>query len=420
VLADDLGYGDLGFQGAKDIPTPHLDQLARTGVRFSNGYVSHPFCSPTRAGLLTGRYQQRFGHENNPKYDPRDEVAGLPKKETTLADVLQRAGYITGHVGKWHLGATPGFHPVSRGFTDSFGFLGGGHDYFEQQMEGEPREYLIPLHRNRTPVAESEYLTDALSREAAAFVEQNKARPFLLYLAYNTPHTPLQVPEKYLSRFAGIADEKRRKYAAMVSSLDDGVGRLMGALAKAGIEENTVVFFLSDNGGPVGINGSTNTPLRGAKGSVYEGGIRVPFVARWKGRWKPGVRKDVVTSLDLFPTIAGLAGAVVPPEVRLDGVDLSAQLGGRPAGSNERRLFWRTGGGASFAMREGNYKLVRPPGSTKAELYDLAADVAESKDLAAAQPARVKRMQAALDQWNKGLIAPLFESPRPAAGKKKN
>jgi arylsulfatase A-like enzyme len=206
----------------------------------------------------------------------------------------------------------------------------------------------------------------------------------------------------------------------MVSSLDDGVGRLMGALAKAGIEENTVVFFLSDNGGPVGINGSTNTPLRGAKGSVYEGGIRVPFVARWKGRWKPGVRKDVVTSLDLFPTIAGLAGAVVPPEVRLDGVDLSAQLGGRPAGSNERRLFWRTGGGASFAMREGNYKLVRPPGSTKAELYDLAADVAESKDLAAAQPARVKRMQAALDQWNKGLIAPLFESPRPAAGKKKN
>src|SRR5439155_5961358 len=184
VLADDLGYADVGFQGAKDIPTPNLDRLAESGIRCTSGYVSHPFCSPTRAGLMTGRYQQRFGHENNPKYDPSDLVAGLPVTETTVAQVLRDAGYATGHVGKWHLGAAPQHHPLKRGFTESFGFLGGGHDYFKAQMSADAREYLIPIQRDGKPVEEKEYLTDAFSREACAFVRRHASDPFFLYLAF--------------------------------------------------------------------------------------------------------------------------------------------------------------------------------------------------------------------------------------------
>jgi len=271
ILADDLGYADVGFQGCKDIPTPHLDALAKAGVVCTNGYVSHPFCSPTRAGLLTGRYQQRFGHENNPAWLPEDQTVGLPVDQVTVANVLKKAGYKTGAVGKWHLGAHPAFHPNRRGFDEYFGLLGGGHQYFDHnQFKSNPmkakQEYFIPLVRNEQPVEESAYLTDALGREAAAFVDAHRNEPFFLYLAFNAPHTPLQAPAQYLDRVKEIKDEKLRTYAAMICGMDNAIGLVTSKLKQHKLDQNTLVFFLSDNGGPVAVTNCRNTPLRGAKG----------------------------------------------------------------------------------------------------------------------------------------------------------
>lgn len=418
ILADDLGSSDVGFMGCEDIPTPHIDSIARRGVRFTNGLVSHPFCSPTRAGLLTGRYQQRFGHENNPPFDPNDHKAGLPVSEITLPQLLKEAGYVTGIVGKWHLGAAPEFHPLKRGFSEQFGFTGGGHDYFKANPAGETREYLVPIERDGQPVVETEYLTDALSREAAAFVRRHAARPFFLYLAYNAPHTPLQAPEKYLARFPHIEDHNRRYFAAMMAAVDDGVGRLLGTLRELKLENDTLVFFLSDNGGPTRY-GATNGLLRGEKGSLAEGGIRVPFAVQWPGRIPQG--KDysqTVISLDIFPTALAAAGVPVPADRKVDGVDLLPHLTGEKPGAPHERLFWRTGGGASHAVREGRWKLLRL-GQADPTLYDLEADPRESVNLAEREPETLRRLAAACDAWAKELVPPLFQSPTPAPPKKK-
>ena len=417
IVADDLGYADVGFQGAKDIPTPHLDRLAAAGVRFTNACVSHPFCSPTRAGLMTGRYQQRFGHENNPKYDPSDATAGLPLTETLLPQVLSAAGYATGIIGKWHLGATAPMHPLRRGFQEQFGFIGGGHDYFKANGPEEQREYFIPIERNGKPAELTEYLTDAFSREAEAFVRRHAAGPFFLYLAYNAPHAPLQVPDKYLERVRSIEDGKRKPYGAMVTAVDDGVGRVTAALQELKLENDTLVFFLGDNGGPVEMTHASNGPLRGQKGHVYEGGFRVPFVMRWTGRIAAGRTFDYpVISLDIFPTAAALAGAKLPAKP-LDGVDLMPYVTGARSGAPHQRLFWRTGGGESWAVREGRYKLVRHRGGAP-ELYDLETDIGEAKDIAAAKPEVAARLDAARAEWDKQLMQPLFESPGPAPKKK--
>lgn len=417
VLADDLGYADVGFNGCKDYTTPHIDSIARGGVRFTNGYVSHPFCSPTRSGLMTGRYQQRYGHENNPRYDPHDEVAGLLVTETTVAQVLSQQGYVTGQIGKWHLGAAPKFHPLRRGFQEQYGFIGGGHDYFKAEMEGEPKEYLIPIQRNGKPVVEKEYLTGAFSREAEAFVRRHAKEPFFLYLAYNAPHTPQQVSEKYLSRFSHVQDKKRQLYSAMNTALDDGVGRLLSALTDLKLDDNTLIFFLSDNGGPIGVNGSNNDPLRGGKGSLYEGGIRVPFAARWRGRLPEGkVYNGPVISLDIFPTAVGAGGGQLPRGKKLDGVDILPNLLGKSSRAPHDRLFWRTGGGASFAVREGRYKLFKTR-EREAQLYDLQSDIGETSDLATARPDLLRKLNQECEAWNGELIPPLFESPN--SGRKK-
>jgi arylsulfatase A-like enzyme len=416
ILADDLGYADVGFNGCPDIPTPNIDTLARQGVRCSSGYVSHPFCSPTRAGLLTGRYQQRFGHENNPTYDPTDLSLGLPTDQTTLAQVLRASGYVTGAIGKWHLGAAPRFHPNRRGFDEYFGFLGGGHIY----LPGEPgsREYQSPILRNNDPVDEREYLTDAFSREAVRFIERHARRPFFLYLAYNAVHTPLQALPKYRDRFPGIADNRRRTYAAMQGALDDGVGRVLEALRDQKLDRDTLVFFLSDNGGPPTANGARNDPLRGTKGQVYEGGIHVPFVVRWRGTLPEGAVLDApVISLDIFPTAVAAAGGALPAGLKLDGVNILPALAGDTEAPPHERLFWREGGGAAFAVREGRFKLVRQ-GSEGPQLFDLAADPTEANDLAGARPDVVDRLEAARKAWNAELIAPLWEGPQPAAAKK--
>ncbi len=267
---------------------------------------------------------------------------------------------------------------------------------------------------------EKEYLTDAFSREACSFVRRHAGHPFFLYLAFNAPHTPQQASEKYLDRFANIADPKRKLCAAMMSAVDDGVGKLAATLRELKLEQDTLLFFLSDNGGPLNaINGTRNDPLRGAKGQVYEGGIRVPFIARWPGQIAAGKTfSHPVISLDIFPTAAVAAGVTLAPALRekLDGVNLLPHLLGKTQAPPHEKLFWRTGGGEQFAVREGRFKLVRLKGSSP-QLYDLDADIAETKDLAAAQPDRLAKMNADLDAWNRQLIPPLFESPRPA-GKK--
>ncbi|MEW6303003.1 MAG: sulfatase-like hydrolase/transferase [Verrucomicrobiota bacterium] len=416
IISDDMGFADVGFNGCKDTPTPHIDSLAREGVRCRNGYVSHPFCSPTRAGVLTGRYQQRFGHENNPRYEPTNPKAGLPLDQITLAQVLKDAGYVTIAVGKWHLGAAPESHPNRRGFTDFFGFLGGGHVYLPGEKGGA--EYTIPILRNSQPVDEKEYLTDAFSREAAAYIQQHKARPFFLYLAYNAVHTPMHTTDKYLSRFPGIANELRRKYAAMQSALDDGIGRVLQALKAEELERDTLVFFFSDNGGPVGINGSSNDPLRGAKGQMYEGGIHIPFVVRWPGKLPAGkVYDEPVISLDVFQTAVELAGAKAPSDRKLDSVNLVPYLTGQKKGAPHERLFWRAGGGERYAVREGQYKLVKQGDAE--ELFDLKADPSETTNLAVQKPDVLARLHGAFEKWNAELVPPVFESPPGGKRKKK-
>ncbi len=410
ILADDLGYADVGFNGCKDIPTPNLDSLVKWGVRCTSGYVTHPFCSPSRAGLLTGRYQQRFGHENNPTWLPESTVAGLPVSQTTLPQVLKAAGYVTSCVGKWHLGAHPQFHPNRRGFEEYFGLLGGGHQYLPGGKGNG--EYQIPMDRNGQSEPLTEYLTTVLGREGASFIARHKGQPWFLFLAFNAPHTPLQVTDPLLGRVKHITDPTRRGYAGLVVGLDDAVGVAMKALKDSGQMENTLVFFFSDNGGPVSVTHSDNTPLRGAKGQVYEGGIRVPFVVSWPGRLPQGKDHGLpVSSLDVFATAAALAGAKVPATHVLEGTNILPYLMGEQDGTPHQRLFWRTGGGAKFAVREGDWKLVGGE-TAKPQLFNLAADIGESNDLATEQPEVLARLSRAYAEWNKDNIAPLFESPQ--------
>jgi arylsulfatase A-like enzyme len=406
IVSDDQGYADTGFQGAKDIPTPHLDRLAASGTRFTNGYVSHAFCSPTRAGLMAGRYQQRFGHERNPFYDPSDRREGLPLTETLLPQRLQPAGYVTGWIGKWHLGAAPGLRPEQRGFAETYGFIGGGHRFREWQ-ENVAVEYNVPIERNGRRVEAPAHLTEAFGREAAAFVRRHPAQPWFLYLAFNAPHTPHEPTPERLARFASIADPVRQKYAAQISLMDDAIGETLAALRETGQDRRTLVFFFSDNGGPITVNGSRNTPLRGAKGQVYEGGVRVPFLLAWPERVPAGRTDDrVVSSLDVFATALGVAGLPMPTDRKYDGVNLVPFLTGEKTGAPHERLFWRNA--ALLAVREGDWKLVRGAGP-RDELYNLQSDIGETQDLAAAQPAVAARLAAALDAWNKELVDPVFQ-----------
>ena len=420
ILADDLGYADVGLQGCTDIPTPHVDSIGKAGVRFTSGYVSHPFCSPTRAGLMTGRYQQRFGHENNPVYNTALDKVGLPLDQITLPQTLKAAGYVTGIVGKWHLGAAPHFHPMKRGFDEFFGFLGGGHDYLKAEMEDTPKEYAIPIQRDGKPVPLTGYLTDVLGSEAAAFIDRHQKEPFFLYLAFNAPHTPLQSPGKYQDRVKDIADPTRRAYAALVAAMDDAIGVVLEKLRSTGLEQDTLVFFLSDNGGPAPVTHASNAPLRGNKGNVLEGGVRVPFFVRWPARLPAGKTYDEpVISLDIFPTAIAAAGGQLPAGLKLDGVNILPHIEGRASGSPHERLFWRTGGGATMAVREGRFKVVRT-GEKAPELYDLQADIGEAKDLASDKPDVVARLVKAYEEWNKELVPPLWAQPGGAAKKKQN
>jgi len=408
IVSDDLGWGELTVQGfAKDIPTPNIDSIARNGVRFTNGYVSCPVCSPTRAGLITGRYQQRFGHEFNP--GPEEQAAekfGLPLSETTMPSLLKKAGYDTGMVGKWHLGYRPEFHPIRRGFDEFYGFLGGAHPYLD------PGTRAAPILRGTEKVDEKEYLTDAFTREAAAFITRRRSNPFFLYLTYNAVHNPLEATDKYLSRFTGIPDTKRRTFAAMLAAQDDGVGAVLKALRDSKALDNTLLFFISDNGGPTLQTTSGNGSLRGYKGQTLEGGIRVPYMMQWPARIKGGKTEIApATALDILPTALAAARATPPPN--LDGVNLMGD-----AAAKTRSLYWRFGEQA--ALRRGEWKMVRQGADVPWQLYNLGADIGESKDLASTETARLKELTADWQGWNAQLAAPLWSRPNRQGAAKKN
>lgn len=420
IVADDMGYADLGVQGSKDIPTPNIDALAGGGIRFTDAYVTGPYCSPTRAGLLTGRYPQRFGHEFNLGGPAVYGEMGLPLTETTLADRLRAAGYRTALFGKWHLGTAPRFHPQSRGFDEFFGFLLGAHTYLDPTAGGPN-----PVMEGRTPVTEMPYLTDALADHAVDFIHRQRSQPFFLYLAFNAVHVPLQATDRYLARFTQIADQQRRTYAAMLSAMDDAVGRTIAALRADQLEENTLIFFFSDNGGPTivgGINGSSNAPLRGSKRQTYEGGIRVPFIIRWKGHLPEG-RTDArpIIQLDVMPTALAAAGIAVQSEWKLDGVNLLPFLTGQASGSPHDALYWRLG--AIMAIRQGDWKLVKMDEGplvgdvtrlndlSGAELYNLRQDIGETRDQAAAHADKVRELGALWQRWAAELAKPLWAPP---------
>lgn len=419
IVTDDMGYGDIGLHGGRDIPTPNIDALMKSGTRFTDAYVTGPFCSPTRAGLLTGKYQQRFGHEFNVPGGPAAAEFGLPLTETTIAERLKAAGYRTALFGKWHLGAGEKFHPQSRGFDEFFGFPGGQHSYTEVLPDG-----LNPILDGRKPAAGVTYLTDELADRSVEFIQRKSAAPFLLYLAFNAVHVPMQATDKYLARFPNITDPQRRTYAAMLSAMDDGIGRVIAALRSQGLEERTLVVFFNDNGGPTmqgtTINGATNTPLRGSKRQTLEGGIRVPFAFSWKGTIPAGrVDRRPIIQLDVLPTALAAAGVAVQPAWKLDGVNLLPFLTGKAEGRPHDVLYWRLGN--HMAIRSGDWKLVRTSEGplltgtfdslaslADAELYNLAADIGEKKNLAASEPARVRELAEKWLRWNKELAAPLW------------
>lgn len=440
IVADDLGYGELGCQGNPQVPTPHIDSLARGGVRFTSGYVSAPLCAPSRAGFMTGRHQARFGYDINPIGAANLNLhLGLPLGETTMAERLRRAGYATGLVGKWHLGGTAPFHPLSRGFDEFYGFLHEGHYYAPvaaagvrsflrsntlapgagpRVTEGQvtwsnqmgtsepPYDEDNPVMRGRVPAAEKEFLTDAWAREAGDFIRRHRDRPFFLELAYNATHSPMQALDRYLKRLEQIEDPHRRVFAAMVAHLDESVGRVLAALREAGLEEQTLIFFLSDNGGPTKELTSSNAPLSGGKGSLLEGGIRIPFMMQWKGRLPAGKVYDApVTSLDILPTALAAAGAKPLAPAQLDGVNLIPFLAGEKKDPPHDVLFWRYGG--QFAVRRGDWKLVRQNARAEFQLFNLARDVGETHNLAAEHPARVQELHGLLEHWQEGLAPPI-------------
>ena len=398
ILSDDHGYGSIGCQGFKEVSTPNMDSIAKNGVRCTDGYVTCPVCSPTRAGLMTGRYQQRFGHEDNP--GPPTVCAanfGLPESEKTMGDYMKAQGYVTGVIGKWHLGHRPECHPQKRGFDEFFGFLTGAHSYTKAGVGT-----LEPIYRGTKEVDEKEYLTDAFAREAVSFIECHKEKPFFLYIPFNAVHVPFEMPERYKDSYSEITFPNRRIYAGMLKALDDAVGRILAAVRNAGAEENTLIFFLGDNGGYRLGGESLNTPLNGFKGDTFEGGVRVPFMVQWKGKLPAGkVYDKPVVSLDILPTAVALAGGKVAANV--EGVNLLPYLKGDESKSLHDRLFWRWC--QKSGARVGDWKLVRNGDGTE-KLFNLADDISEKNDLASTNPEKLKELQAAYQEWDSKNIPP--------------
>lgn len=431
-LADDLGYADIGVNGCKDISTPNIDSIAKNGVRFTDGYATHCVCSPSRAGLMSGMYQHRFGFEHNSGPERyADPNFGMPREIPSLAEKLKAAGYATGMIGKWHIGFKEGLRPHERGFDYHFGFLSGARSFYPDN----PREN-DPIVRNGVPVkGEKDYLTDAFAREAVSCIERSKDKPWFVYFAFNAVHSPLEATEAYDSRFPHITDPKRKTYAGMLSALDDAVGRVMAKVRELGQEENTLVMFYSDNGGPTAETSSRNDPLRGFKGQMYEGGIRVPFVMQWKGtipaamtytqpvmgfdchatalaaaahsshlapRDEPNApQANNATSSSKAPATDKASSSSRRSEMAtLDGINLLPHLLGQNTSAPHDYLCWRAG--AQKAIRMGDWKLVQTPRESTAQLFNLKTDLSETTDLAAKETTKFTDLAAKFAEWEKG------------------
>jgi arylsulfatase B len=446
LVADDLGYAELGCQGNTDIPTPHIDSIAESGARFTDAYVTAPFCSASRAGFITGRYQTRFGYEFNPTgAHNEDPDAGLPVGERTLGDQLTNAGYTTALIGKWHLGGTARYHPQRRGFDTFYGFLHEGHYFvpppyrgvttmlrrltlpngmskgrwiskdgstiYTAHMGNNEPDYDAnnPILRSGQPVEETQYLTDALTREAVNFIDDHKDRPFFLYLSYNAVHSPLQGADRYMEKFAHIGDVHRRIFAAMLANLDDSIGTVLKKIKDTGLHDNTLIVFFSDNGGPTRELTSSNAPLRGEKGQIYEGGLRIPFLMSWPGIIPASmIYSKPVSTLDLFPTACAAAGTK-PPKKKYDGVNLLPFLTGKSDEDPHRHLFWRIGD--RHALRKGDWKILRQR-NMPWSLYNLENDIGETKDLANTMPSQAGDLIRLWETENAGMIDPVWTRKR--------
>lgn len=445
-IADDLGYGETSIQGSQDIPTPYIDSIARNGVRFTSAYVTSPYCSTSRAGLMTGRIQNRFGYEFNPIGSQNEEPGlGLPGSETTIAEILQRAGYATGLIGKWHLGGSAPFHPNRRGFDYFYGFTHEGHFFVPPPYDGVVtmlRRHALPdgkkgrwmskngklilsthmgysepdydannpIVRQSQPVNETRYLTDAFAEEAVEFIKGHSERPFFLTVAWSAVHSPLQGSDPYMKRFSKIQDKHRRIFAAMLANMDDAVGSILKELKMSGIEDNTIVIFLSDNGGPTKELTSSNLPLRGGKGTMFEGGIRVPFFLSWPGKIEPNQSSDsIISSLDIFPSILEAVDGAPIPRKSLDGKSWwSEDKDGQfiLTSHSNRQLFWKLG--ERRALRVDQWKIVKHPKSDWS-LYRVNSDLSESQDLKSEFPTQFNKMIHAWDALNSDMSPPFWK-----------
>ena len=415
IISDDQGYADVGFHGSNEIFTPNIDRIAKNGVVFSEGYVSYAVCSPSRAGLITGRYQNRFGYSRNILLAPNDSLMGLPLSEQTLPDVLNNVDYKTKAIGKWHLGAHKSLVPEKRGFDEFFGFLIGGHRYFPEdltlndltkarrQMDG----YITKIYDNGKRINTKKYLTEELSDNAVKFIEDNSDNPFFLYLSYNAPHTPLQATTKDLERNKHIDIEKRQTYAAMVSSMDDGIGLILDKLEQKNIFENTIVFFFSDNGGVEWYNFSDNGPLRGIKGDFFEGGIRVPFTMQWPNKIKPGtIYNNPIIALDIFATVASAAKAEKYIKNEIDGVNLMPYLSGNKSGSPHEYLYWKNPDKDIDVIRDDRYKYLRIKNDEY--IFDLKNDISEESNIIDLSKPIYDRLKYQFKLWEKDMLDPVF------------
>lgn len=407
ILADDLGYADLGFQGSKDILTPHLDALAADSIRFTDGHTTASVCSPSRAGLMTGRYQQRFGHEANTPPYPH----GMDLGETTMGQRLSALGYRTAVIGKWHLGDTEQQYPLRRGFDYFYGLREGSRSYFyDPKKDNNPKNFRA-IEENGKRVRFDGYLTDVLGDKTIEFLTQSKTQhpqsPFFVFLSFTAPHTPMHATEQDLALFKAIPDKRRRTYAAMIWAMDRAIGNVMSHLEATGQADNTLVWFLSDNGGATN-NGSINLPLAGHKGIKFEGGIRVPFIMRWKARFPEGREEQrMVSAMDILPTSLAAAGDTFDSknDRPLDGVNLLPFLTGKESGSPHQKLYWHK---LWFsAMRDGPWKLIWVKDYGYA-LYKLDDDLAEQRDLAGRFPERVEAMSQDLNSWKGQMSEPLW------------
>lgn len=392
IVADDAGYADFGFMGSGDLETPELDKLAQNGVIFTDAHVSATVCAPSRAGLITGKYQQRFGFEANGTGD-----IGLADNVLTIADVLKTNKYKTIALGKWHLGDSESDHPNNRGFDDFFGFIGGSRSYFPIK---KPTKEMMLQHNGERVVFDG-YLTDVMGDKSASYVEENNDQPFFMYLAYNAPHTPMHAKEEHLEKYK---NHPRKKLAAMIWSLDENIGKLVDKLKETNQLENTLIFFLSDNGGSPH-NSSDNGDLKGWKGNKFEGGHRVPFLVHW-GKKIKGHRtfNGLTSSLDIFTT--SLAAAGIKNNFDLDGTNLIPYLKGEQNGNPHEKLFWRKLNEAG--VRLGDKKLIRLKGYGST-FYDLKTDLGEMNDLTKSNKSTSELLHKELEAWEAKLIEPLWD-----------